>query len=306
MLHVSAERRLILGFVLACLSCTGRDIVLGDRRDENGRDAGDSDASETDGGRPLPPFTVPEPIGGISTDDSVDDDPSLSADLTLLYFNSEREGGLGEEDIWYSQRTRPSDAWSVPQLATELNSERRETGIALSADGLTIWFSSDRDDEDGTLDIFTATRMTRDEPFSAPQRVDALSSDRDDLVSAFDSGSDTLYLARRDEGADYDLYAAQRSGDAFSEPRALSGLNGAGEESDAFALSARHLLFFTRDEELVVATRAAGSEPFELAFALDELNSADDDRDAWVSQDLSYLVFSSNRSGAYRLYEARR
>jgi hypothetical protein len=298
MRRVLIESWRVLLVALACTSCTGRDIVLGEQRAEQESDAGD---------RPLPPFFEPKPIAGVASDDSIDDDPSLTSDLRVLYFNSERAGGKGEEDIWFSVRATPTGSWSAPQPASELNSERRETGIALSADGLTIWFSSDRNADDGSLDIFTATRTSREKAFSTPLRVVTLSSADDDLVSAFDAQSGAIYLARREDGdSDYDLFVAQRAGDAFAEPTPLGALNSNEEESDAFPVSREQLLFFTRDEDLMAAARDRENAPFAGEFELAELNSADDDRDAWVSQDLSYIVFSSNRTGAYRLYEARR
>ena len=39
---------------------------------------------------------------------------------------------------------------------------------------------------------------------------------------------------------------------------------------------------------------------------LASLNSEEDDRDAWSTDTLDYIVFSSDRTGAYLLYEATR
>jgi hypothetical protein len=45
-----------------------------------------------------------------------DGQPFVTADGTRLYFASEREGGLGRSDIWYSER-QPSGAWGPPRNA---------------------------------------------------------------------------------------------------------------------------------------------------------------------------------------------
>jgi len=45
---------------------------------------------------------------------------------------------------------------------------------------------------------------------------------------------------------------------------------------------------------------------FQVSGPIEELNSGDDDRDAWASEDFTYVVFSSNRTGSYLLYEASR
>jgi hypothetical protein len=103
---------------LCLLACGGSDVVLGDGRDASAaaphdagsgpRDAGSrepdaalvKDASQPQ--RDVPRFAEPVAIGTISSDGTTDDDPSLTADRLLLYFNSKRDGGLGHEDIWQS------------------------------------------------------------------------------------------------------------------------------------------------------------------------------------------------------------
>jgi hypothetical protein len=226
----------------------------------------------------------------------------------LLYFNSDREGGLGREDIWLSTRAAPEASWAAPSPVEELNTERRETGIALGADGLSIFWSSDREGGLGGLDVYTATRTTRDAAWSVPARVDALSSSDDDLISAIVDAGRVALLARRADDADYDLYVARRVEvtDPFQTPLPIAELNSDEEESDAFWLAGGARLLFTRDEDLVLAERADAASAFGEPFELHDLNSDGDDRDAWAADDLSYLVFSSDREGEYRLYEAER
>src|SRR5690606_9477723 len=101
----------------------------------------------------------------------------------LLYFNSERPGGVGEEDIWFVARASVQEPWGSPMPVSELNTEQRETGIGLTADGLTIFFSSDRPGGAGGLDVYRSTRVSRDARWSEPVREAALSSPGDDLVS---------------------------------------------------------------------------------------------------------------------------
>jgi len=157
----------LLAVVLA--GCQGQDVLLGDGRD-SGRvpiasDAGDAaavldatdardadapdidapDASTRDASLPIvPELGAPRVIAAISGADSTDDDPSLSSDRLLLFFNSKREGGLGREDIWFAARDDAASEWRAPLAVPELNSDARETGIALAADGLQLWWSSDR------------------------------------------------------------------------------------------------------------------------------------------------------------------
>jgi WD40-like Beta Propeller Repeat len=273
-------------------ACAGDVIQLG-----AGRDAPDGGTGE---------LSEPALIEGLAGGDGKDDDPSVSADLRLLYFNSTRSGGAGKEDIWSSRRGSSNAAWQAPEPVLELNSEDRETGIALARDGLSILFSSDRPGGSGGLDVYRAQRAHRDAAWSEPDRVADLSSSADDLVSGVGVAG-SVYLARREgEDDDYDLYMALRdaAGDGWTEVVPLSGLNSDEEESDAFEVGDGALLLFTRDEDLFQARRESGSEQFGEAVPFAALNGADDDRDLWGTPDLSYVVFSSDRSGQYRLYEA--
>jgi hypothetical protein len=307
---------LTLPIALALLGCGGEVRSLGDGRgdgpllpsdaavppasDATVQPAGDATAGER--------FAEPEPIAALADDPSAsDDDPSLTQDLRELYFNSKRDGGQGREDVWFTKRAAPDAAWSAPRPATELNSEHRETGIALSADGLTVWFSSDRPGGKGGLDVYSASRASRSAAFAEVKRIDELSSDGDDLVSAVDVASETLYLARRDdEDDDYDLYLARRAapGQPWGQREAIASLNSDREESDAFAVNGGAQLMFTRSADLLLAERSADGQ-HAVRRVLDELNSDDEERDAWATEDLRYVVFSSDRSGTYLLYEAR-
>jgi hypothetical protein len=246
------------------------------------------------------------PIATVSGTDTIDDDPSLTADLTELYFNSQRASTTEQEDIWRSIRGASEPSWPPPESVDELNTEYRETGIAVAPDGLTIWFSSDRPESGGGLDIFVATRAERGATWSPAERVAELSSEDDDLVSAASASTLSLFLARRTgEENDYDLFLSDRASASavWQPPLPIAELNTEAGESDAFL--AGDELFFTRAEDLEVAHRTA-TGAFSAGVPLTDLNSSEDDRDPWVSPDSRYMIFSSNRSGSYMLYEAWR
>ena len=210
-------------------ACAGADLSLGDgRAADSGIDGG------MDGALPAPPpstpgeegaarldFEPPRVIAELESEDVSDDDPSLTSDLLLLCFNSKRDAGMGAEDIWCTRRAGMDEAWGTPEPQIALNSEHRETGIALSFDGLSLWFSSDRGEDEQGLDVFVATRPTRDSAWSEPGRIPELSSQDDELVSSIDESERRLMLARRkrstseddsdeDEG-DYDIFLAERA-----------------------------------------------------------------------------------------------
>lgn len=288
---------LALGAVLLAGGCGGEPVTLGDGRTTAG-------ASPTG-----PHFAAPVVVDSLSSDGTVDDDPSLTDDLTEIYFDSKRDGGLGKEDVWQATRSAATGPWSNVSPATELNTDQRETGIALAGDGLEIWFSSNRTDSSGRLDVFHATRPTRAATWSTVERVPELSTPGDDLVSAVTDSNRTMLLARRNSDSDdYDLFVATRqtAADPWGDAIPIAELDTDSEESDAFLASTGHDVLFTRSKDLWFAERESVTGSFASPVRVDALNSSKDDRDPWATDDLRYLVFSSNRSGSYLLYEAER
>ena len=70
-------------------------------------------------------------------------------------------------------------------------------------------------------------------------------------------------------------------------------------------------LYFSSDRagtgrDLYVAERPSLSEPFSAPQPISELNTPSLEADPWLSPDLRYLVFASDRSGDSEIYEAWR
>ena len=278
-------------------ACGGEPVSLGDGR----ASAGASPSG--------PHFGAPVVVDSLSSDGTVDDDPSLTDDLTEIYFDSKRDGGLGKEDVWRATRASTTEPWSDVKPAIELNTDERETGIALAGDGLEIWFSSNRTESSGGLDVFHATRTSRTATWSAVDRIAELSTSGDDLVSAVADSNRTMLLARRStDSDDYDLFVATRpvATDPWGDATPIAELDTDAEESDGFLAEAGRNVLFTRSKDLWFAEREAVALPFGGPVRVDALNSSKDDRDPWATDDLRYVVFSSNRSGNYLLYEASR
>lgn len=82
---------------------------------------------------------------------------SITADGSVLYFASDRPGGLGGIDI-YSSRRLPNGKWGKPQnLGPEINTKFNEDFPNISPDGKTLYFSSQGHTGMGGYDIFKAT-----------------------------------------------------------------------------------------------------------------------------------------------------
>ncbi|MEZ4986029.1 MAG: OmpA family protein [Saprospiraceae bacterium] len=87
-----------------------------------------------------------------------DTQPSLSANADELWFASDRPGGQGGMDIWYSRR-RPDGYWENPiNAGSTINTPGNEEAPFLHADGQTLYFMSDGHPGLGDFDLFLSKR----------------------------------------------------------------------------------------------------------------------------------------------------
>lgn len=79
--------------------------------------------------------------------------PMLSSDGNTMFFVSDRDGGYGGNDIWYS--TFQGDEWSEPMnLGARINTPWNEMSPYLNEDGTILYFSSRGHVGFGGLDLF--------------------------------------------------------------------------------------------------------------------------------------------------------
>ena len=84
--------------------------------------------------------------------------PSISSDGDTLYFISDRAGGQGDDDIWFTYKV--SGAWQTPvNLGAIVNSSSYESNPDISSDGKRLYFSSYRPGGQGGLDIWVTHRI---------------------------------------------------------------------------------------------------------------------------------------------------
>ncbi len=94
---------------------------------------------------------------------------SVSSDGLTLYFASDRPGGSGGEDLWIAHRRTRFDAWEdVMNLGPVVNAPAHDSCPSISADGLALFFFSDRLDGYGSWDLYMSRKTTADGVWSDP------------------------------------------------------------------------------------------------------------------------------------------
>jgi len=149
------------------------------------------------------------PVNLGCTVNSAANEASPSLLETELYFSSTRSGGLG--DIFVS----PFDgvSFGAPAAVGGLNSGQDDFRPNLRRDGLEIFFDSNRPGGIGGLDIWTATRASTSDPWSAPTNLGAgVNSTANDLRASLSWDGTTLYLGSLRAGGEgsQDLYVITR------------------------------------------------------------------------------------------------
>lgn len=154
-------------------------------------------------------FSEPELLAGVNSR-GTDLLPWLSADELTLLFVSDRPGGRGGADVWMAQRASVDADFAEPTDLAELSSGANEGRAILSPDGLTAFFSSDRDGGRGAHDIWMAIRTQREQPFLVLLDLSPLNSSANDQDVALSSDGTELFFASSRAGASQ-LWRSTRS-----------------------------------------------------------------------------------------------
>ncbi|HAN00260.1 MAG TPA: hypothetical protein DCQ26_16825 [Marinilabiliales bacterium] len=126
---------------------------------------------------------------------------SLTKDGTVLYFVSDRPGGIGGKDI-YKCLMDSKGRWGVPEnLGNVINTEFEEETPFLAEDGQTLYFASEAHNSMGGYDIFKSV-MNENGSWSEPQNLGYPINTAADDIFYVPSGDGTVaYMARYPAGA---------------------------------------------------------------------------------------------------------
>lgn len=133
--------------------------------------------------------------------------PSISADGRVLFFTSDRPGGEGSYDIWYSVKS--GDHWGEPiNLGDSVNTSGLEQSPFIHPDQQSLYFSSDGWPGMGQGDLFYS-RLKADRTWSKPVNLGyPINTYNDEIGLTVNARGNLAYFASdRGAGTDTDLYS---------------------------------------------------------------------------------------------------
>jgi len=137
----------------------------------------------------------------------IDAQPFLTMDGQELWFTSTREGGAAGRDIF--RATWNGSAFATPARVPALSGGTDDYLPTLSADRLTVYFSSARSGGKGNFDIWTSHRTTTLDGFPEPKPVSELNTSANDYVGWVSPDNCRIYLSS-DTAGTRDIYIASR------------------------------------------------------------------------------------------------
>ncbi|MFH0867306.1 MAG: tetratricopeptide repeat protein [Bacteroidota bacterium] len=158
--------------------------------------------------RPDGKWTNPKSIAKPLNSSFFESSACIAPDGSAMYFVSERNGSLGNADIWRSKKLG-KNVWEKPvNLGPVVNTEDDELGVFIHPDGKTLFFTSKGHGSMGGYDVFM-TQMKADSSWTDPVNLGyPINSTKDDIYFVMTADGKKAYVAsRKDNGyGGADLY----------------------------------------------------------------------------------------------------
>jgi hypothetical protein len=216
----------------------------------------------------------PVNLGDVVNTDATEGPPALSRDGHWLFFNSDRPGGFGDQDVWVSWRpNKPDDfGWEPPlNLGSGVNSAFFDAGPSLldsdedEEDVARLYFTSNRPGGPGAFDIYVSD-LGHNGVFGTATLVPELSSAAvEQRPSVRFDGLEVFFHSNRPGSAGNDLWVSTRDDvrDGWSAPVNLgAAVNSTSADQQPYIAADRRTLFFASNRpgslgrlDLYVTTR---------------------------------------------------
>lgn len=146
-------------------------------------------------------WSRPENLGGTVNSSAWDSQPSLSADGRTLYFISNRRGGIGGRDIWYTEKD-DSDNWTKPKnIGPSINTVNEEVSPFIHPNNRTLYYSTNGLPGFGGFDLYYSHHENGN--WMKANNIGAPINNAEDQVSLFITSSGKKgYYSNEDSNSD--------------------------------------------------------------------------------------------------------
>lgn len=233
--------------------------------------------------------------------------PRILADGKTLYYLSDKIGGMGGEDIWYSTLDA-SGNWSTPKNMSGLNSSSHEGILAISPDEKVAIVFGNFTGSFGGGDLFYSVKTN--EGWTPPCNLGGTINTKnwESLACIGPDGKTLIYSTDKGNGNSSDLYVTFLSENGWSAPLAIGNINTKNDEKYPFLAADGKTLYFSTDgrfgfggTDMFVSRRLDDSwtnwsEPINLGKYINTLEN-DADLSIPASGKIAYIVRSNMPDG---------
>ena len=259
-------------------------------------------------------FGTPTNLGPTVNSSGLDITVNISADGLSLFFTSNRPGGSGGRDIWVSTRATVDESWEEPEnLGSLINSSGFDFAPCVSADGLTLYFNSDKPGGLGGQDIYVTTRATKNDPWEEAVNLGApINTSANETMPSISCDGLELYFSSSLFGGvgQDDIYVTMRAttDSPWSDPVNLGETMNASVNDGFSNISADGLIFFfgsLRDggmggEDIWMSKWTTKDQTWGIPMNLGSpVNTSANDGSPSLSSDGTTLYWKSNRPGGF-------
>ena len=162
-----------------------------------------------------------------------DQAPFIHADNQTLYFTSDGHPGYGGSDLFILRKNN-NGQWGIPEnLGYPINTIENEGSLAVSADGLTAYYASDRAEGKGELDLYRFSLRNNIRPIRTlylkgvvtdnsngkklPSSVELINNADQSVLMKIQTDETGLYFITLPVGRDYTLSVNRKGYLPFTE-----------------------------------------------------------------------------------------
>lgn len=169
-------------------------------------------------------WTIPQNMGSAINTPYSEKQPSISPDGRYLYFSSNRPDGIGNMDLYVSEK-KDDGSWGRPlNLGKTINTKGNEVSPFIHPDNFTLYFSSDGLPGLGNKDIFYTTKDSVGQ-WKQPVNIGyPINTHREEIGLVVDALGTTAYYATNYNSSSIDIWSFEMPEQA--RPKAVSYLTG--------------------------------------------------------------------------------